>query len=403
MNRTPEVVTLETVTTWLSGGTPNRTTPAYWGGDVPWISAASLKHTRIRDSDQRLTERGLRAGSQLAPEGSTLLLVRGMALHREARIGLAERPVSFNQDVKALVPRAGMLPEFLVYSLQARSQEILNLVSSAGSGTGVLDTGLLKRLLLWVPNVREQRAIVELISDADDLIAALELMIVKKHAIKQGLMQQLFRIVPGGASGVETTPKRLGTLLRLPATYGIVKAGEFQRTGVPMIRGGDIRDGRISSDLPRVTRRKSDEYARTVLQPGDVVVALVGYPGESAVVPSCLAGANISRAVGLLRPGNDLLPEFLVHYLNSPLGRRDFLKPSAGSAQIVVNLVDLNRMEVSIPTTDVQSAVAAILNDANAEIAKLRARLVKAIAVRTGMMQQLLTGRTRIPVNEDAA
>ena len=48
------------------------------------------------------------------------------------------RPVSFNQDVKALIPRPGLLPEYLTYSIHARRKRILELVSSAGSGTGVL-------------------------------------------------------------------------------------------------------------------------------------------------------------------------------------------------------------------------------------------------------------------------
>ena len=87
--------------------------------------------------------------------------------------------------------------------------------------------------------------------------------------------------------------------LKRPATYGVVKAGTFVSSGVPMLRGGDIKAGRISSDVPLITHVKDAEYARTRLEADDVVVALVGYPGESAIVPPRLAGANISRADGL--------------------------------------------------------------------------------------------------------
>lgn len=182
---------LGSVTTWLSGGTPNRGNPSYWNGTIPWISAASLKQTWIRDSEQRITEAGVRAGSQLAPEGAALVLVRGMALHREVRIGLAARPVSFNQDVKALIPQPILLPKFLLYSLQARSSQILGLVSSAGSGTGVLDTGLLKRLSIGLPDMAEQRAIAETLTDADDEIETLQRRFEKARATKAGMMQQL--------------------------------------------------------------------------------------------------------------------------------------------------------------------------------------------------------------------
>ena len=159
------------------------------------------------------------------------------------------------------------------------------------------------------------------------------------------------------------TPTRLRDVLAQDATYGIVKAGTFVRSGIPMLRGGDIKNGRIARDMPHVSEAKSEEFKRTVLRDADVVIALVGYPGECAVVPPDLAGANISRAVGLLRPSKVLSPDFLSCYLNSDSGRAEFLKPSAGSAQIVVNLKDLNNLTVPLPRDKAeQKAIAAALN-----------------------------------------
>jgi type I restriction enzyme, S subunit len=186
-------------------------------------------------------------------------------------------------------------------------------------------------------------------------------------------------------------------LLKRPATYGIVKAGAFQRAGVPMVRGGDVRPGRILSDLPRVSESKSAEYSRTILQAGDVVVALVGYPGNSAVVPPTLAGANISRAVGLLRSGPLVEPSFLAHYLNSPRGRREFLKPSAGSAQLVVNLADLNKLELPLLPIADQQSIAEALSSFDEIIDLFERQVTKKRAIKQGMMQQLLTGKTRLP------
>jgi type I restriction enzyme S subunit len=184
-------IALGAITTWLSGGTPDRNNPDFWGGTIPWISAATLKRTFVRNSDQHLTEAGLRAGSKIAPTGSTLVLVRGMALHRETRIGMATRPVSFNQDVKALIPKPGILPEYLVYALQARNSQMRDLVSSAGSGTGVLDTQLLQRLQIWVPDESVQRTIVTAVNEIDREVENFFRVIAKARAIKQGMSQEL--------------------------------------------------------------------------------------------------------------------------------------------------------------------------------------------------------------------
>lgn len=188
----------------------------------------------------------------------------------------------------------------------------------------------------------------------------------------------------------------LGYHLVQGATYGVVKAGGFQRIGVPMLRGGDIKGGVIAEGQPLITEEKSKEYSRTVLRAGDVVIALVGYPGESAVIPARLHGANISRAVGLLRPAESLLPEFLACYLNSAIGRQEFLRPSAGSAQIVVNLGALNQLQIPLPSKAEQRAIAAALSDVDALLDGQDRLIAKKRDLKHSVMQQLLTGQTRL-------
>jgi type I restriction enzyme S subunit len=181
------------------------------------------------------------------------------------------------------------------------------------------------------------------------------------------------------------------------ATYGVVKAGAFQRSGIPMLRSGEIKNAGIVEDHPLITPEKNREYSRTILKENDVVIALVGYPGETAVVPETLVGANISRAVGLLRPASSLTPEFLTCYLNSPQGRKEFLRPSAGSAQIVVNLGALNKLRLPLPSLPEQRAIATALSDVDGLLRGLDRLIAKKRDLKQAAMQQLLTGQTRLP------
>lgn len=164
-----------------------------------------------------------------------------------------------------------------------------------------------------------------------------------------------------------------------------------------MLRGGDIKNGTLSDDLLLISSDKNIEFKRTILRDNDVVIALVGYPGEAAVVPPRLSGANISRAVGLLRPQPTLSPSFLACYLNSPQGRREFLKPSAGSAQLVVNLGALNQLRFPLPSPTEQAAIATALGDADALIESLERLVAKKRDIKQGAMQELLTGKRRLP------
>lgn len=153
-----------------SGGTPSKSREDYWDGDIPWISGKTLHHTFVNESDLQVTEAGLRAGSNLAPLHSSLILVRGMSLLQEIRIGMATRPVAFNQDVKAVVARPTVNPRYLNFALRAAAPVLLDQVHQAGHGTGVLATDRLTNLPIWLPPLEEQERIAGVLGAFDDLI-----------------------------------------------------------------------------------------------------------------------------------------------------------------------------------------------------------------------------------------
>jgi type I restriction enzyme S subunit len=186
-----EVVPLGSVAGFLSGGTPNRDRVEYWTGDVPWISATTLKDIEVADSDQHVTSKAVVAGSKMAPLGSTLVLVRGSALHSEIRASLVVAPVCFNQDVKALVPSDHIVPKFLTYSVHGNADRLLRLVTSAGNTAGVLDTKVLKEFAFWLPAREIQNRLIAVLDDVTDEIEALERRLEATRAIKQGMMQEL--------------------------------------------------------------------------------------------------------------------------------------------------------------------------------------------------------------------
>ena len=183
--------TIGSVTSWLSGGTPDRSNTGYWDGTIPWISATTLKRSEVADSDQKVSLLGVRAGSKMAPLGSTLVLVRGSALHSEIRASLVIAPVCFNQDVKALIPSSAVVPKFLTYSIHGNADRLLRLVTSAGNTAGVLDTPVLKSLSIWLPDRKEQERVVAVLDDVmEDLDVTVE-KLMKARYVKQGMMQQL--------------------------------------------------------------------------------------------------------------------------------------------------------------------------------------------------------------------
>jgi type I restriction enzyme, S subunit len=176
---------------WLSGGTPDTAVAQYWDGDIPWITASSLKTKCLFRSDRTLTPEGVRAGSRLVPKGTLLFVVRGMSLKSEFRVGIAGTDVAFGQDCKALRPDSKLLSEYLYLVLTRKAPEVLALVDEASHGTGRLQTSLIGRLRIPILPLSAQREIVRQSLALEARILLEEQALKKLRLLKQGLMDDL--------------------------------------------------------------------------------------------------------------------------------------------------------------------------------------------------------------------
>jgi type I restriction enzyme, S subunit len=179
-------------TTWNSGGTPSKQMESYWGGDIPWISASSMRGFQYFDSDLKITEEGLSNGSKLASKGSLLLLVRGSMLFNKIPVGITSRDVAFNQDVKSVTTKESIKPEFLLYWFLSSENKLLNMVLGTGIGAGKLDTQDLLAMELCIPETEEQTKIASFLTAVDEKITQLTQKCDLLTQYKKGVMQQIF-------------------------------------------------------------------------------------------------------------------------------------------------------------------------------------------------------------------
>lgn len=418
-----EATTVGQVTSMLSGGTPNRKREDYWQGDIPWISGSTLKTLELETSDQFLTSEGVEAGSKMAPLDATLLLVRGSALHSEIRAGLVVAPLCFNQDVKALIPNKSIVPRYLTIYLLAMESELLKLVSSAGNSAGVLDTELVKNFKFLRPPKHEQTAIANALSDVDALISELEKLIAKKQAIKTATMQQLLTgrtRLPQFALREDGTPKgtKPSELGEIPEDWEVLTLGRLATVksgGTPSTHNKDFWDGEISWCTPtditaldgrkyleKTTRRITEagvaKSAADLLPLGTVVMTSRATIGECAVTTSEM---TTNQGFKNFICGPELDNEFLFYLLGSLKDR--FIALCSGSTFLEISTTQVRNFSVVVPEKTEQTAIATILSDMDEEIQALQQRLAKTRQIKQGMMQELLTGKTRLVKPEQAA
>ena len=184
--------TLDECAVWLSGGTPSKSNPEFWAGDIPWISAKDMKTFRLRDAEDHISAAAIGKGGKVVPAGTILLLVRGMTLHNDVPIGIATRDVAFNQDIKALKTVDGVDSQFLAYWLLAHKPDLLASVDSAGHGTGRLATDTLKGKRVMLPPLPEQKAIARILGTLDDKIELNRRMNATLEAMARALFQSWF-------------------------------------------------------------------------------------------------------------------------------------------------------------------------------------------------------------------
>lgn len=388
--------TVGQVTSWLSGGTPNRKREDYWKGDIPWISGSTLKTLELETSDQFLTSEGVEAGSKIAPLDATLLLVRGSALHSEIRAGLVVGPLCFNQDVKALIPNKSIVPRYLTIYLLAMESELLKLVSSAGNSAGVLDTELVKNFKFLQPPKHEQTAIATALSDVDALIREVEKLIAKKQAIKAATMQQLLTgrtRLPKFALREDGTPKctKPNELGEIPEDWEVVPLGSLALIKTGSKNNQDkVTDGQFPFFVrsENVERLNSYSYdCEAILVPGE--------GGIGSIFHYIKGKFDAHQRVYVIRNFEKCVGKYIYFQMRRSFGSHA-MENSVKATVDSLRLPTFLEFKVLLPSEEEQTAIATILSDMDAEIQALEQRLTKTRQIKQGMMQELLTGKTRL-------
>ncbi len=162
-----EVVRLAEVTQLYSGGTPSKQRPDFWNGAIPWASPKDLKKPRLSDVEDHISPAGLADGSRLAPAGAVFIVVRGMILSRDVPVALAQVPMAFNQDMKAIVSGPRLNSEYLLNALTAYKGALVHEIGSAAHGTKRIGTSAIENFLLPLPPIKKQEQIAAMLLTVD--------------------------------------------------------------------------------------------------------------------------------------------------------------------------------------------------------------------------------------------
>jgi type I restriction enzyme S subunit len=419
-----ETSTLERAGKWLSGGTPSKSKAELWEGSIPWVSPKDMKRPRISDAIDHVAEAAVGNGTQFAPSGSLLMVVRGMILAHTFPVALATAPVTFNQDIKALVPEERWFPEFLLYWLQSAASDVLQLIEVANHGTKRLPSERLFSMQLPHPPLGEQRKISAILSAVDDAIEATQAVIDQLQVVKKAMMAEL---LTRGLPGRHTRFKQ-SEIGEVPEEWSLCSIDDLGLSGEPAVRTGpfgssmktkDFRphgvkvltiqslgEGRILRDgLFFVEDAKADELTEYRVRENDVVFSRVADIGRCAAISADEAGWLISPNLSRIRLDPAKADAVFLMYLitlSSTVARQ--VQAVAGNAgRPVITSTTLKAIRLPLPSPPEQRAIANAGRELEARLSLNEEYLHGLHDMKAALMSVLLTGEVRVVPDEVAA
>lgn len=277
-----------------------------------------------------------------------------------------------------------------------------------------------------LPAPREQLAIANVLSDTDALIIAIEQLIVKKKAIKTAFIQQLLTgrtRLPQYSKHPDGTIKsyKHTELGLIPVDWIISTIDEcankvgsgktptggssvYTEAGHPFVRSQNIGWGKLElSDIAYISDSIHKTFPGTELAENDVLLNITGASiGRCALSDFRIAGGNVNQHVCIIRVNSDkLIPKLLVELMNADIGQNQIDSFQAGGNREGLNFSQVRQLRFAIPKSlEEQNTIATILSDMDAELTALERKLAKFRDIKQGMMQQLLTGRIRLPLEQ---
>lgn len=374
----------------VRGSTPRPARdPRYFnGGFLPWVTVAELTRNDamyLTQTSTMLTKEGSKHTRIFEP--NTLLLTNSGATLGVPKILRIQ--AGANDGIAAFLNIENACSRFLFYVLQQRT-EFMRSRLAPGVGQPNLNTDIIASIIVPIPPIEEQREIAAILSTWDRAIELTEKLIAAKHKRKHALMQKLL------TGEQDRWPvRKLGTVFENQKSKG--------QSGLPTF-SVTLDDGLV---LRETLERKTDTTLKPeehlLIEQDDIAYNMMRmWQGASGLAPE---SGLVSPAYVVVRTKGEIDPLFASYWFKAPRVVKKFQDYSHGLTKDRLRLYfkDFASIQLPIPPIDLQRKFASALTACDRELSLFaqKAELLK--QQKKGLMQQLLTGKTRVKVAAEIA
>lgn len=411
--------TLGAVARISSGGTPDRGTAEYWGGDVPWVTTGEIQFNTITDTSEKITTEGLQDSSaKLFPPGTLLMAMYGQGKTRGqvAKLGIE---AATNQACAAILLNEKNDPDFYFQYLSSQYDELREL-GNAGTQKN-LSGGILKGVAVPVPPYQEQCRIALILSTWDQSIATTERLLSNSRTQRNaliGLTLQLPSANPDSSAptdnggfpasvqpGIPTLPpapkgwQRIQLrdhLKEVRRPVALVDDETYTLVTVKRSRGGvELREVLRGEEVKTPTQFyvRADDF---LISKRQIV------HGACGIVPPELDGAVVSNEYAVLSTDGEIDLRFLRYLSESRYFQQTCFHSSIGVhvEKMIFKTDHWLNWPFNIPPLAQQEHIVEILDTASREVVAISEQLKALKREKSALMAQLLTGKRRVKLPE---
>ncbi|CAK0725237.1 TPA: restriction endonuclease subunit S [Escherichia coli] len=387
-------------------------TPEYVKSGIPLVSPGTIKWGALDliSPVKRVTEEEYRSlMDHCVVEQGDLVMSRNQSVGVVSYVD-SKKPFVLGQDT-VLIKAIHADWRFIYYTLQSDLVQRQIAKSAGGSTFSRINLSDIRALNIKTPAICEQDKISQILTAWDKAISVTEKLLTNSQQQKKALMQQLLtgkkRLLDenGVRFSGEWEKGKFCDMANIDTGYAF-KSKDFTQSdsGIPIIRMSDFKTGGLDVlGAAKVDRDSVNGLDKFKLRVGDFVFGMSGSLNNYGRVEKKDLPCYLNQRVGRILAKECANQAFITYLYLSDSIQQSILNKAAGAAQLNISISDLRSMVVYYPCIEEQQKIAAVLSAADAEISTLEKKLACLRDEKKALMQQLLTGKRRVKVDEAVA
>lgn len=404
------------------GGTPSRNEPLFWDAECKtgnyWVSIRDLKGRIISQTAEQITDLGIKKSNvKLVPKGTVIMSFKLSV----GRVAFAGRDLYTNEAIAAFQPINEKAIDLQYFYQGLHSWDLLGDIDQAVKGV-TLNKEKLRNIEAILPPLPEQQKIAAILTSVDDVIEKTQAQIDKLKDLKSGMMQELLTKGVGIKQGDKYEPHiefKDSPVGRIPKSWEVQPIADLCshvvdcvnktapvvdfKTPYKMIRTTNVRHGRVDTENVRCVSKETYENWTRRIKPenGDLIFTREAPVGECGILEDS-RGIFLGQRTMMYRANEKKTSSgFLMYSLMSEYGRKQLENFSGGSTVPHMRVPDCGKILIKTPPLNEQNKILGSLNSVDFSILQKEKKLAKLLNLKKALMQDLLTGKVRVKVDND--